>query len=241
VGYLGSCTDLFVPRNSLTGTVPTEFGNMRSLQILELGFNFLSGSVPTELDNCVNLRALGVTSNEGLSGRIDSILDGLSTQLTTLLAGKTGIGGSIPTTVGRFSALRKFNLDQNHQVTGTMPSEIGLASNLIQVTFRSNQLWGTIPTEIGRLGAATQLQFGGNNFTGTLAPELAGWTSLEILDVSENMLSGSPSVLANLPALRKCVADRIVWVSLPLMSSLFVLFALFVYIIRHSAVVWQQV
>mmetsp|Transcript_16991 Transcript_16991/g.39229 ORF Transcript_16991/g.39229 Transcript_16991/m.39229 type:complete len:138 (+) Transcript_16991:901-1314(+) len=83
-----------------------------------------------------------------------------------------------------------------------MPSEIGLASNLIQVTFRSNQLWGTIPTEIGRLGAATQLQFGGNNFTGTLAPELAGWTSLEILDVSENMLSGSPSVLVKLSALR---------------------------------------
>eukprot|EP00540_Astrosyne_radiata_P023458 CAMPEP_0116840684 /NCGR_PEP_ID=MMETSP0418-20121206/10500_1 /TAXON_ID=1158023 /ORGANISM="Astrosyne radiata, Strain 13vi08-1A" /LENGTH=379 /DNA_ID=CAMNT_0004471015 /DNA_START=358 /DNA_END=1497 /DNA_ORIENTATION=+ len=202
IGRLRGLRDFDLSFNQFNGTIPTELGNLRSLERLDLGHNYLSGpAVPTELGNCHGLLAFGVFGNTGLYGRMESILHILPTGLGIFFAGQTGIGGSIPTTIGGFTALQYLNLDQNHQVTGTLPSEMGLLSNLIRANFRSNQLWGTLPTEMGLLGAATSLQFGGNNFTGTLAPEFAGWTSLEILNVSQNVLSGSPSVLKELPAL----------------------------------------
>jgi len=187
--------------NNMNGALPTEFGNMRSLGVIELGFNGLSGAVPTEFGNCANLWALGFYGNEGLTGRVDELLGALPAGLMNLYAGGTLLGGSVPSTVGRFFQMETLVLQKN-RLTGTVPSEIGQIPTLMNFDLFGNQCDGTLPSELGLLGAATTLNFASNNFNGTLAPEFVGWRSLETLVLSDNSFSGSPSVLADLPLLR---------------------------------------
>jgi Leucine-rich repeat (LRR) protein len=50
--------------NSLTGHIPSSFGNLSSLQQLQLSVNKLSGPVPPELARCVSLTNLELDNNQ---------------------------------------------------------------------------------------------------------------------------------------------------------------------------------
>jgi hypothetical protein len=56
-------------RNHLTGTIPTELGQIQSLSSLSLQFNDLSGTIPV-LKNLMQLKALQVEGNDRLVGKI---------------------------------------------------------------------------------------------------------------------------------------------------------------------------
>eukprot|EP00978_Attheya_sp_CCMP212_P030324 scaffold111055_cov52-Attheya_sp.AAC.3 len=60
---------LSLTENVLTGTLPTELGNMADLNALEIHSNFLSQTIPTEIGNMKNLTLLDVTGNM-LSGGV---------------------------------------------------------------------------------------------------------------------------------------------------------------------------
>ena len=74
----GSVFSLFLKINSLTGTIPSELGDLPGLAILNLNGNSLSGSIPTELGNLSNLEGLNFYGNS-LSGTIPSELGSLTT------------------------------------------------------------------------------------------------------------------------------------------------------------------
>ena len=50
-----SVTRLSLANNSLTGTIPSELGNLGDLSYLYLGANSLNGNIPKELGNLTNL------------------------------------------------------------------------------------------------------------------------------------------------------------------------------------------
>ena len=54
----GRVTTLALDRNNLTGSIPTQLGDLSSLEILRLYQNRLTGSIPPELGNLSNLRHL---------------------------------------------------------------------------------------------------------------------------------------------------------------------------------------
>ena len=56
LGNLKSVYFLSMDRNQLTGTIPTVLGNLSNLEKLNLGGNKLSGSIPRELGNLINLK-----------------------------------------------------------------------------------------------------------------------------------------------------------------------------------------
>lgn len=56
-------------RCDLTGTLPTEIGNLQSLAVLGLGRNDLTGTIPTQVGNLTNLVYLGLERND-LGGTI---------------------------------------------------------------------------------------------------------------------------------------------------------------------------
>jgi hypothetical protein len=54
---------LGVNENSLTGTIPSELGNLGMLISLYLQFNTLNGTIPDELTRMTKLENLGLNAN----------------------------------------------------------------------------------------------------------------------------------------------------------------------------------
>ena len=114
----GQVGNLDLSGNQLTGTIPTELGNLTALLRLFLNSNSLSGSIPTELGNLTNLTVLYLYNNQ-LTGTIPTELGNL-TNLESLHLGGNSLSGSIPTELGNLTNLRYFLLYDN-QLTGTIP------------------------------------------------------------------------------------------------------------------------
>ncbi|CAM8945615.1 unnamed protein product [Rhodiola kirilowii] len=74
---------------------------------------------------------------------------------------------------------------------GSLPPEIGLLTNLVNLTIAANNLTGEIPLEIGNLKSLKLLNISNNKFVGSFPDEvIANMTDLEVLDVYNNNISG---------------------------------------------------
>ncbi len=186
--------------NQLTGSIPTELGNLSNLESLLLSFNQLTGSIPTELGNLSNLQFLQLFSNQ-LTGSIPTELGNLS-NLENLRLYSNQLTGSIPTELGNLSNLQFLQLFSN-QLTGSIPTELGNLSNLVSLVLFSNQLTGSIPTELGNLSNLVSLVLFSNQLTGSIPTELGNLSNFIWLRLDSNELTGSiPTELGNLSNLR---------------------------------------
>ncbi len=200
LGNLSNLDDLLLSFNQLTGSIPTELENLSNLIRLLLHSNQLTGSIPTGLGNLSNLEDLWLYSNQ-LTGSIPTELGNLS-NLEDLWLYSNQLTGSIPTELGNLSNLIRLLLHSN-QLTGSIPTELGNLSNLIRLLLHSNQLTGSIPTELGNLSNLEDLQLFSNQLTGSIPTELGNLSNLLSLFLEENQLTGSiPTELGNLSRLR---------------------------------------
>ena len=191
-----SVTQLLLFSNSLTGTIPSELGNLINLEWLSLKDNSLSGEIPAEIGNLTQLEWLYLDRNS-LSGSIPSELGNL-TKLTSIILQNNSLSGSIPIELGSLTNLTSLYA-YNNSLSGTIPSELGSLSNLELVYLQNNSLSGSIPTELGGLTKARKLHLSNNSLSGSIPSELGGLASLEELYLYGNSLSGSiPSELGNL-------------------------------------------
>ncbi|KAI2507894.1 hypothetical protein MHU86_6552 [Fragilaria crotonensis] len=104
--------------------------------------------------------------------------------------GDNTTGSTIPTEIGLMTQLTYLDF-YNNQLNSTVPSEIGLLSNLTLLSIWKNQLTSTIPTEITRLTDLLFLDFLYNQLTGTIPSEMALMTKLIRWDVSNNRLTST--------------------------------------------------
>jgi hypothetical protein len=186
--------DLF--NNQLTGTIPSELGNLSNLLTLRLHRNQLSGNIPVELGNLANLQVILLEFNQ-LTGTIPTQLGNLANLINLDLQGNQ-LTGIIPAELGNLISLEALDLRQN-QLTGDIPNEIGNLANLEGLVFDFNQLTGDIPAELGNLSNLSILRLANNQLSGDVPTELVNLANLEWLDLSSNNLTGSiPSELGNL-------------------------------------------
>ncbi|OUD12297.1 MBG domain-containing protein [Thioflexithrix psekupsensis] len=166
--YNGRVSSLYLNSNNLSGTLPSELGNLTGLIQLGLMDNNLTGTIPPELGQLPSLGYVYLRGNK-LSGEIPSQLGNLSA-LSDLSLDGNQLSGQIPVALANLSQLRTLSL-ANNKLNGAIPSQLGNAPLLSSLNLSNNQLSGAIPVELSQLNLS-ELLLSNNRLTGTI-PDLS--------------------------------------------------------------------
>ncbi|KAM7470163.1 hypothetical protein LguiA_008346 [Lonicera macranthoides] len=152
-----------------TGPIPDSIGSLQQLVFLSLNNNGLSGSIPASFGNLTNLYWLDLASNR-LSGPIP-VSNGSRPGLDMLV--KT-----------------QHLLLENNQLTGSIPSTLGLVQTLEVVRLDRNLLTGSVPSNINNLSSVSDLVLRNNQLNGTLDIGSSFSSQLQKVDLQNNLISG---------------------------------------------------
>ena len=195
----GYVTEIFLPWNNMTGSIPTRLGDLARLEVLSLYGNELTGRIPPELGKLSGVREFALSSNQ-LEGPIPPELGGLVSVKEVFLSNNQ-LTGSIPAEFGNLVELELLWLF-NNQLSGPIPPELGNLTKLNDLAASINQLEGPLPPEIGNLESLQWLTLHTNQLEGPLPPELGNLSELELLWLGRNQITDQlPSELGNLQAL----------------------------------------
>lgn len=98
----------------------------------------------------------------------------------------------------------KFIYIYQNQLTGPIPTELGMLLSLTDLDFSKNRLIGTIPSSVvGNLTSMTYFALFYNHITGSIPREFGNLMNLEVLALSSNFIAGSlPPSIGNISSLR---------------------------------------
>ncbi|XP_021771418.1 receptor-like protein 12 [Chenopodium quinoa] len=204
ISKLSSLTTLYLGKNMLVGEVPAWLFSLKSLDTINLSFNNFRGSVSLYhvFSSLPKLRSLFL-SNSGLSVTItdgpvnSSVISTLANSLQYLGLSNTSIHGEFPKWLQqliRESSINLLDLSSN-SLTGVLENLPWGTLNYIEIS--NNKLTGRLP-----IISSPYTQFflaANNNFTGPIDSSICNLTSLWVLDLSNNSLSGDfPHCLGSL-------------------------------------------
>ncbi|CAH2041235.1 unnamed protein product [Thlaspi arvense] len=147
---------------NLTGTLPAEFANLTSLRAMSLGGNRIIGSIPEEIADIATLRVLRIDGSM-LSGKIPDLI-GNWTYIDRLDLQGTGMNGPIPSTISQLESITELRISDLAGSNIKFP-DLSRLTNLEYLILRNCGIVGSIPHYI------------------------SGFTELELLDLSFNMLT----------------------------------------------------
>ena len=211
IGLMTSLQSLRIPTNFFTGTLPSEMGDMTSLQAFTFRDNMFTGTIPPRFGNLSATFFDFVGDYNQLTGSVPNEL-GVLSLMKVIRLNDNDLTGTMPQSMYEnyqdafiftfhnnqmsgtlpLSGLWRKNLDGygiGTNITGTIPTEIGLAPNMKELYIHSNQLSGTVPTEIAFLTSLKAMAFADNALTGSL-PEGIGGNNIDALFLQRNMFSG---------------------------------------------------
>ena len=190
IGQLTELTHLNFYTNNLIGTIPSEIGQLTELTHLELDRNALTGTVPSEIGQLTNLTFLELDNNN-LTGIIPPEI-GKLIKLTHMEFDKNNLTGIIPPEIGKLIKLTYLDLD-NNDLIGTIP-DISKLVDLILIELDDNNLTGPIPSEITQFDKLMVLRLDNNRLTGPIPADIGKLTKLLLLDLHNNNLYGTVPV-----------------------------------------------
>ncbi|EEC72746.1 hypothetical protein OsI_06373 [Oryza sativa Indica Group] len=135
---------LYLAHNRLTGNLPSEVGNLKNLDELDLSDNKISGKIPTTIGECQSLQYLNLSGNF--------------------------LEGTIPPSLEQLRGLLVLDLSQNN-LSGTIPRFLGSMTGLSTLNLSSNYFEGEVPKDGIFLNATATSVMGNNDLCGG-APQL---------------------------------------------------------------------
>jgi hypothetical protein len=145
--------------NPLTGTIPSELGNLINLRELMMSRSFFKGPIPTTIGKLTNLENLEIYGNL-LSSTIPTEI-GNAKNLKRMDMFNNKLRGKIPASLAKIENLQIIHVKKN-LLTGTIPSGLGNLQHLTWFDASSNILSGTIPASLGSSRSLKDIRLGGN-------------------------------------------------------------------------------
>ncbi|KAM0940149.1 putative protein kinase RLK-Pelle-LRR-VIII-1 family [Dioscorea sansibarensis] len=214
IGSLSKLENLILVGCSFSGEIPAEIGSLKQLIFLSLNSNKFSGRIPSTIGNLAKLYWLDLADNS-LTGEFP-VSDGKNPGLDMLIDtkhfhfGMNKLSGAIPEQL--FSSNMKLIhlLLDNNNLSGPIPSTLGLVKSLEVLRLDRNQLTGSVPSNINNLTNVAEMHLSNNRLTGPL-PNLTGMVSLSYLDMSNNTFDDSdiPAWFSTLPSLTTLVLEHL--------------------------------
>ena len=134
--------------NDFYGTVPSEVGLLTLLEYFSFHSTFLSGKLPTEIALLTNMVYFD-TWDTNIGGTFPEEMYLADYQkLKVWILNDCLYTGTISTNIGRLSTLEYGYFSENPGLVGTIPTEVGLLTNLKKIHFHDTHLTGTMPEEL---------------------------------------------------------------------------------------------
>ena len=193
----GPKLELRLSRNRLTGTIPTQLGEVRRLVSVDLSYNLLTGHCPRHLGLARQLRQCKLHNNK-LSGVFPSELCYLL-HIQFVDFSNNRLTGRLPHEMEKMQRVWNVRLSEN-RLTGPIPTEIGAMTQLSELDLAHNGLTSTVPTEITQLQQLRYLRLNGNKLEGalpttTLLAEVLPTTLVELRLEEGNKIRGAFSAM----------------------------------------------
>ncbi|CAB9507067.1 LRR receptor-like serine threonine-protein kinase [Seminavis robusta] len=183
------------------GMLVPELALLTSLQRLDLGLQKLRGSIPSELGLLSSTLQDVILYDNALTGTVPSVL---FEYVHKLWISHNGFSRStIPTSVGLNTNLRSAFLI-SCSLTGGIPAEIFQSkASLSMLYLQQNQLESSLPTEIGMATSLSEFRLMENRVTGQIPSEIGMLSRMTRFGLALNRLTGQiPSELGNMEQLR---------------------------------------
>ncbi|KAK6263920.1 hypothetical protein SCA6_019354 [Theobroma cacao] len=213
IGNLKNLTNLILVGCGFNGPIPDAIGSLSQLKYLSLNSNGFTGPIPPSIGHLSNLVWLDLADNQ-LEGPIP-VSNGSAPGLDMLIHtkhfhfGKNKLSGQIPAQLFSSHMSLIHLLFESNELTGSLPSTLGLVQTLEVVHFDNNSLNGHLPLNLSSLLNVQDLSLSNNKLTGPL-PDLTGMNSLNTLYLSNNSfdLADVPSWFPALQALTTLMMEH---------------------------------
>ncbi|CAN1812916.1 LRR receptor-like serine/threonine-protein kinase GHR1 [Linum perenne] len=165
---------LSMANNSITGQIPDNIADFKTLEFLDLSNNLFSSSLPSGMGKLGSLRNLSLAGNN-FSGPLPDSISGLAS-IQSLDLSRNSLSGSIPVSFTRMDSLVYLDLSSN-----------GFSKKIP----RGFELKGPLLSDLLTLPTLQQLHLSHNSLTGAIeyAPPNSK-SDLQVLDLSHNLLDG---------------------------------------------------
>ncbi|GMJ08570.1 hypothetical protein like AT5G37450 [Hibiscus trionum] len=186
---------------NLSGKLAPELGQLTNMTVLNFMWNGnITGSIPKEISNIKTLKFLLLSGNQ-LSGPLADEL-GFLPNLLMFQVDWNQITGSLPKTFVNLTKCRHFHMN-NNSISGQLPSELYSMPALIHFLVDSNNLTGYLPPEYSLMPNLKILQLDNNNFGGTEIPaSYSNMSNLVKLSLRNCSLQGAIPDFSNITTFR---------------------------------------
>ncbi|KAI9085893.1 hypothetical protein K1719_031970 [Acacia pycnantha] len=188
MGEIKTLEELRLRDNLLEGTLPSNLGKLKKLRVLVLSGNKFSGIIPESFGNMTKLNNIALDGSD-ITGKLPNFI-GNWTELDGMYLQGTSMEGPIPTAISQLTKLTRLIISDLHgPATERFPNLENLTS-LTNLTLRNCSIHDYIPNYMVKMKKLYSLDLSFNKLIGEIPNNISDLNNLKFMFLTENLLSG---------------------------------------------------